>query len=102
MLNPPYSSVGEWMRRLAEHAAAGGSGIALVFARTETAWFVESVWKRASGVMFLHGRLFFHRPDGTRGKSNSGGPSCLVAYGDRELSVLRSCGLGGTVVAWRE
>jgi hypothetical protein len=76
-LNPPYSREAvAWMRRLARH----GSGTALVFARTETAWFVETVWQRASAVLFLHGRIHFHYADGTRAQANAGAPSCLVAY----------------------
>ena len=93
-LNPPYSSVWDWMGRLADH----GRGTALIFARTETAGFVEQVWKRATAVMFLHGRLHFHYPDGTRAKGNSGGPSCLVAYGELDTVSLVVSGLPGTVV----
>ncbi len=94
-LNPPYSRVWAWMERLAAH----GRGTALIFARTETAGFVRTVWGgRASAIMFLHGRLFFHYPDGTRARGNSGGPSCLVAYGDDDARRLRQSGLAGTVV----
>lgn len=94
-LNPPYSQAWAWMEKLAAH----GRGTALVFARTETAGFVKTVWGRASAVMFLHGRLFFHHPDGRRAKGNSGGPSCLVAYGDDDAARLRASGLDGTVVS---
>ena len=82
-LNPPYSfAAWKWLDKLAMH----GDGIALIFARTETAGFVEQVWGKATGVLFLHGRLYFHRPDGTRAAANSGAPSCLVAYGQRARS----------------
>src|ERR1035437_5950950 len=37
-LNPPYSREAvKWLTRLADH----GNGTALIFARTETSWFVE-------------------------------------------------------------
>lgn len=74
------------MARLANH----GSGTALVFARTETRWFVQTVWRRASALLFLEGRLTFHHGDGTASKvgHNSGGPSVLVAYGDADWGVL--------------
>lgn len=94
-LNPPYSQAWLWMERLADH----GRGTALIFARTEVKGFVEQVWKRADAVMFLHGRLFFHHPDGSRAKGNSGGPSCLVAYGDQDAKRLREARLAGTVVS---
>lgn len=94
-LNPPYGMrAWRWLGRLAEH----GQGTALIFARTETAGFVEQVWGKASGILFLHGRLHFHYPTGERAKANSGAPSCLVAYGAHEVDQLTKCGLAGTVV----
>lgn len=94
-VNPPYGSDGwRWLDRLAEH----GSGIALIFARTETAGFVSEVWNKASAVLFLHGRLHFHFPDGTRAPANSGAPSCLVAYGTEAAERLRVTGLAGTFI----
>src|SRR6185312_6793869 len=48
--NPPYGdNTGDWLRRLADH----GNGIALIFARTETAAFFATVWDRADAVAFL-------------------------------------------------
>lgn len=97
-LNPPYGrEVWEWLAKLADH----GDGIALTFARTETAGFVREVWGKADAVMFLHGRLHFHRADGTRAAANSGAPSCLVAYGVRNVEALALCGLPGTLTTWR-
>lgn len=94
-LNPPYSQAWLWMERLANH----GHGTALIFARTEVEGFVNQVWKRANAVMFLHGRLFFHHTDGRRAKGNSGGPSCLVAYGEHDTEQLRQSKLPGTIVS---
>jgi hypothetical protein len=77
-LNPPYgSATGRCLGRLADH----GNGIALVFARTETAMFFRHVWPKAFGILFIEGRLHFHYPNGIRAKGNSGGPSCLIGYG---------------------
>lgn len=79
-LNPPYGpDVDLWLRRMADH----GNGTALVFARTETRWFFDHVWNRASALLFVAGRITFYRPDGTIPSYTSGGPSVLVAY-DRE------------------
>lgn len=94
-MNPPYSREAvKWLNKLADH----GTGTALIFARTETSWFVEAVWKRATAVMFLHGRLHFHHADGTRAKANAGAPSCLIAYGQLDARILRHCGLDGTFI----
>jgi hypothetical protein len=77
-LNPPYGdATGDWLRRLADH----GNGIALIFARTETEAFFETVWERADALVFLRGRLHFHHLNGDRAEQNAGAPSVLVAYG---------------------
>lgn len=92
-LNPPYGSEAwAWLEKLAAH----GSGTALIFARTETAGFVREVWGKATAVKFLHGRLFFHYPDGTVARANSGAPSVLVAYGEADAESLRRSLLPGT------
>lgn len=94
-LNPPYGNEAwRWLDKLAAH----GDGIALIFARTETAGFVQQVWQKATGILFLHGRLHFHYPDGTRAPANSGAPSCLVAYGQANAENLAACSLPGSFV----
>lgn len=92
-LNPPYGNEAwVWLSKLAAH----GRGTALIFARTETSGFVEQVWGKASAVKFLHGRLHFHYPDGSRAKANSGAPSVLVAYGIEDAIRLQASNLPGT------
>lgn len=92
-LNPPYGrEVWTWLDRLAQH----GHGTALIFARTETEGFVEQVWGKATAVRFLHGRLHFHRPDGTRAPANAGAPSVLVAYGPQDAAALARASVPGT------
>lgn len=94
-LNPPYGTETErWLDRLHAH----GDGIALTFARTETRWFVAQVWKRADAVLFVYGRPHFHYPNGERAGGNSGGPVCLIAYGQRATDRLFSCGIDGRFV----
>lgn len=95
-LNPPYSQVESWAARMAEH----GQGTALYFARTETRWWQDDVWPRATAILFLRGRLTFHRPDGSLSKQghNSGGPSALAAYGRDDARRLRQAGLPGAFV----
>ena len=78
--NPPYNryEIPKWLERMVEH----NNGIALIFARTETENFFKYVWSKASAILFIEGRLFFHHVNGSRAKHNSGAPSCLVAYGE--------------------
>lgn len=97
-LNPPYGKhTGVWLSKLAKH----GNGIALIFARTETRMFVSEVWEKADAVFFIYDRLFFHHGDGTRAKSNSGAPSCLVAYGKNNIKAIEKSGLRGKLCILR-
>lgn len=94
--NPPYGPETErWLAKLCDH----GNGIALAFARTETRWFVSQVWRRADAVLFVYGRPKFHHPDGSQAKGNSGGPVCLIAYGNLAVGRLATCGIGGRLVS---
>lgn len=99
-LNPPYGRpeiVTPWMRRMVEH----GEGTALIFARTETDLFFETVWNVASAVLFIRSRLHFHHVNGDRAENNAGAPSVLVAYGNTDAAVLRDCGIAGRFVRLR-
>ena len=96
-VNPPYSTgkIDRFMGRLAAH----GRGTALVFARTETAWFFNEVWARATALLFMKTpRLHFHRVDGSRAPHNCGAPTVLCAYGQDDADILHSCGINGQFV----
>ena len=94
--NPPYGlAAAKWLARCADH----GDAIALIFARTETRMFFDHVWSKATALLFLEGRLYFHHVDGTRAAANSGAPSVLVAYGQNNAECLRNCKLPGQFIA---
>ena len=94
-MNPPFGSqTGVWLKRLADH----GNGIALTFARTDTAMFQEQVFRRAGAILFLAGRPHFHLPDGSRAKGNSGGPICLIAYATENVWALSVSKIPGKLV----
>lgn len=96
--NPPYGAeAAVWLGRLADH----GDGVALIFARTETDMFFRQVWERATGMLFIRGRLHFHHVTGERAPANSGAPSCLVAYGGNNYQTLANCGIEGQLVQLR-
>lgn len=94
-LNPPFDryEVGKWIKKLAEH----NYGTALLHVRTEAAWF-EPVWQRASAILFLADRLYFHYPDGRRAEANSGAPACLCAFGLFDAQKLKNSGIHGYLV----
>lgn len=93
-LNPPFGREAiKWTRRMAEHR----NGIALLPARTETRMFYETVWDHAYAICFIKGRPHFHYVDGTRAKSNSGAPICLIAYSLDDANYLQASELGKVV-----
>lgn len=98
-LNPPYTSgeIADWLAKLAEH----GRGTALIFARTETEAFQAQVFERASGLLWLAGRLHFHHASGERAKANAGAPSVLVAYGQDDLDRMAASDLPGCLTPLR-
>lgn len=65
-MNPPYARdvIGPWVQKLVTAYERGTieAGIALVPARTDTAWF-WSLWRFP--LCFVRGRLHFGSPDGT-------------------------------------
>lgn len=98
-LNPPYSTalIARFLGRMAAH----DHGTALIFARTETDPFHRFVWPAASGVLFLRGRLNFHRPDGSRADKNGGAPSVLIAYGCEDRDILAAAPIDGQFIPLR-
>ena len=92
--NPPYGrETFKWLSKLADH----GDGIALIFARTETAGFFDQIWNKADAVFFFKGRLKFHYIDGSCDQA-ANAPSCLVAYGKDAVERIKASGFVGKLV----
>jgi hypothetical protein len=81
------------MSKLADHR----SGIALIFARTETIGFHKEIWRKAAGIFFFEGRIKFYHCDGTEGDT-ANAPSCLVAYSQEDFDSIKRSGLSGKAV----
>jgi len=93
-LNPPYGSrVGDWMRRLVEHK----NGVALIFARTDTAVFHDVIFPNARAILFMAGRIKFYKPDGTRGDC-AAAPSTLIAFDELNAKAIADSGNRGKLV----
>jgi hypothetical protein len=93
-LNPPYGTeTGQWLGRLAEH----GNGTALIFARTETEYFFDHVWNKATALLFIKGRIQFYKVTGEQG-GTAGAPSVLIAYGKENAEVLKAAEIEGAFV----
>lgn len=94
-LNPPYGKeVEKWLKKLANH----GNGIALIFARTETAAFFQEVWNKATSVLFIEGRIHFYDVLGSRAPANAGAPSVLISYNEWNSDILRNSGIKGKFI----
>jgi hypothetical protein len=93
-LNPPYGrETFKWLERLANH----GSGIALIFARTETKGFHRQIWGKAHSVFFFEGRLKFYHISGKQG-GPANAPSCLISYSKEDTELIKNSGLKGRLV----
>ncbi len=97
-LNPPYGQMAKpWLEMMAAH----GNGIALLFARTETAMWQNLVFPYADAALFLRGRVHFCNVDGSPGKWTGGAPSVLLSYGEENTKRLMAANLTGYLVKLR-
>jgi hypothetical protein len=88
--NPPYGPhISKWATKMAEHR----NGIFLIYSRTETkAW--KQIWEEADAFLFPYGRVRFHYPDGRKAQQGQA-PSCLIAYGENNVSALQNASIAG-------
>ena len=85
-LNPPYGrdALPFFEKMIAQKS---GGGIALVFARTDTALWQDIIFPESEAVLFLRGRLRFCLQDGTPGETATA-PSALVAFSRSDAALL--------------
>ena len=85
-LNPPYGKhTGAWLARMHQHR----NGIALVFARTDCAWFHDYIAK-ADAILFMRGRVKFVDGLGATRGSGAGSGSMLAAWGADSVASLEA------------
>lgn len=94
-LNPPYSRplIEKFVNRMVKH----NNGIMLTFNRCDTKMFQDIIFPKAAGMLFVKGRIKFYTPDGTQ----TGTPGCgsvLVAFGEENAEILRTCSIEGKYV----
>lgn len=93
-LNPPYGKETPlWLRRMHHHC----DGVALVFARTDCAWFHDYISK-ADAILFLKGRVKFVDAFQKTGGGGPGSGSMLVAWGSNCVEALREMAHKGYLV----
>ena len=83
--NPPYGrSVKDWIRKAyLSHVKYNISGLALLFAKTDTAAFHDYIFGKAE-ICFLRGRVHFFK-DGKESIQPAPYPSCFVFWREREI-----------------
>ena len=79
-MNPPYGrQVKDWIRKAyLSHVKYNVSGLALLFAKTDTAAFHDYIFKKAE-ICFLRGRIHFFK-DGKESIQPAPYPSCFVFW----------------------
>lgn len=83
-LNPPYGKhTPDWLKKMHKHR----NGIALVFARTDCAWF-HNYCTKADAILFLSGRIKFVDGLCVTGGGGAGSGSMLIAWGDTAVDAL--------------
>lgn len=79
-MNPPYGdAIGRWIAKARDEALAGATVVALVPARTDTAYWHDYVMTDATEVRLVRGRLHFgggHQRNG----HNAAFPSAVVIF----------------------
>lgn len=77
-LNPPYGKATPfWMSRMNAH----GNGVALVFSRTDTSWWQESL-RGCDAALFVAGRInFVPGHENKHKRSRAGAGTVLFAWG---------------------
>lgn len=93
-LNPPY---GKETKGFLEKMHGHRNGVALVFARTDCAWFHDFVAK-ADAILFLRGRVKFVDGLGATGGSGAGSGSMLIAWGEDNVAALQRMSSFGKLV----
>lgn len=74
--NPPYGrEIGKWVKKAYESSKQGATVVMLLPARTDTAWFHDYIYYRATEIRFIRGRLKFGGS-----KNCAPFPSMVVVY----------------------
>ena len=83
-MNPPYGrETKAWIEKLSNHS----NGIALLFARTDCAWF-HNFCTKATAINFVRSRIKFIDQNGVIGNSGAGAGSMLVAFGEHNARAI--------------
>jgi hypothetical protein len=89
--NPPYGNKTiHWIKKAADHKKC----ICLIFARTDTKLFQDIIFKNATSILFIKGRLKFLNIKGEE-TGTAGAPSCLISFNFETKEILKNSGIKG-------
>ena len=77
--NPPYSRVGEFVKKASEEAKKGKTIVLLINVATDTKWFHEYIYGKAD-IRFFKGRIKFINPQEPDKRVPAPRPSMLVVF----------------------
>ena len=90
--NPPYGRETEkWLKKCAEH----DNCIVLIFNRMDTGYWHETIFKHASAIKILKGRLKFLDASGVPSKNPAGVGNVLISFGQEAKEILRKSKIEG-------
>src|SRR5699024_1072947 len=79
-MNPPYGrDIKHWIKKAYESHKQGATVVCLIPARTDTSYWHEFIFGKATDVRFLRGRVKFGDS-----KNSAPFPSAIVVYGEAE------------------
>ena len=76
-MNPPYSTVSEWMGKALYESEHGATVVCLVPSRTDVGWFWD--YAKSGEIRLIQGRLHFTDDEGNTGPAPF--PSVVVVFG---------------------
>ncbi len=79
-MNPPYGrEIKDWIKKAYESSLEGATVVCLIPARTDTSYWHDYIFGKASDIRFLKGRVKFEREDGFKAGS-APFPCAVVVY----------------------
>lgn len=87
-MNPPYSDVGDWVRKAYGAALDGATVVCLVPSRTDANWWHDYAMK--GEIRFIRGRLCFGEKERVFGRSGKSAPfpSAVLVFRPREFKLV--------------
>lgn len=93
--NPPYGKETKiWLEKCAEH----NNCIVLIFNRMDTGYWHDIIFKQASAIKILKGRLKFLDASGTASKNPAGVGNILISFGKKAKEILRDSAIQGKFI----